>query len=516
MSVSFNKGNVSINRSLIYINPTQPTPAFRVSVIEGTNTVLYENDDINDVISYLDGLTITNPITVQFNSNDTFYLTGGSWTINYSNGSNLFTVKSLSGYRATIDGQSLSDTVITIVSNNVVWDGVNVINAFTSDSDAGGTIIRFGSTQSNITIKNCLLRYGFTGIRGTTDVTGLTIDNVTIEEVNYGSIRVGAGFFSNPDMYEDFSLRTSSEYDLHDVSITNITCYDTLNGGNVPGTTQPYSPLILVKMTENLVIENTKFSGVGNRIAVEDSTNVLINRALIPDKDASGYGIGVTGTDILTVSNSFINTISGSPVTMFYMSVNGNIKLIQNTFVGINQFDNLNFQSLRQIIKVVGNLISLDYNTPMPFGIISTINGVSYDASLANDFQEEHDNVIWNNNEFEDSLYVSRILSGNTLSVRVSNTFGGAILDTTYRSTYSGYGVNSSFIDTGFVTLTTRTNPDSTTSGPYYLPSSYSSTNGRNMISSSVDPLAAIDCAGYERVYPTDAGAFDRDATTLG
>jgi hypothetical protein len=517
MSVSFNKGNVSINRALIYVNPTQFVPEFKISVIEGTNTILYEDDDINNVKLFLDDLTITNPITVQFNSNDTFILNSGSWNINYSNGSNLFTVKSLSGYRATVNGQALSNTVVTLTSNNIVWDGVNVASGFTSNSDLGGTIIRFGDNQSNITIKNCLLKYGFVGIRGTTDVTGLTIDNVTIEEVNEGSIRIGGGFFSNPDMYEDFDLRTSSEYDLHDVSVTNITCYDTLDGGNVPNTTEPYSPLILIKMTENLVVDNIKFSGVGNRLAIEDSTNVSINRVLVPDKDSVGYGISVTGTDIVTISNSFIKTISGSSVTISYLAVVRNLKLIQNTFVGINLLDNTNFTALRRILKVVGNLTSGDNNGLLYFSIATDINGTPYIGSLSEDFQEENNNVAWNNQSFSDQLYVGNVLSGGTADLRVrSSGSSGTLTPATYRSTYSGYGVNTSFIDTGFVELTTRTNPDSSTSGPYYLPSTYSSTNGRNMITSSVDPLAEIDCAGYERVYPTDAGAFDRDATTLG
>ena len=107
------------------------------------------------------------------------------------------------------------------------------------------------------------------------------------------------------------------------------------------------------------------------------------------------------------------------------------------------------------------------------------------------------------------------IISGvDALRVRVSN-YGGAILSTTgYTTTYTGYGVNTSFIDTEFITITTRTDPDTSTSPAYYLGASDTSTHGRNMISSSLDSMAAIDLRGYTRTYPTDAGAVDRDATT--
>ena len=493
---------------------SQQSQGAKISIFEtSTSTTIYENDDIDAVMTFLDSYTATVPITVQFNDNTVHQPTGGQISIpSATNGSNLVTFKNKSGFTPTIDGQLASNTVITINGSNVEWNGINVINAFTADSDSGGTIVRLSGTQSNISIKNCLLKRGYAGIRGTTDITGITIDNVTIEEVNAGCIRIGGGFFPDPDMYEDFDLRTSADYDLHNVSVTNLTCLDTLAGGNVPGTTQSFSPLVLIKMTENLVCSNIKHSGLGSRLAIEDSTNVEIDGVLVPDKDTTGYGISVTGTDVVTVANSFIKSVAGSTVTLMYLGTVRNLKLIQNTFVGVNQFDSLNMQNLRRILKVVGNLTSFDYYGPFGFNITSAVNGVAYTATMANDFQEEHDNVIWNNNEYEDLLYVSRILSGSDLKVRKSNTFSGAILDTTYRSTYPGYGVNSSFQDVGLVTLTTRTNPDLSTSGPYYLGASESSTYGRNMIASSVDALAATDCGGYTRTYPTDAGAFDRDA----
>lgn len=512
------KGKTTLRGSTIIKGETPAGPSAKISILKTSdNSLIYENDSINDIMTYLGSYTATFPITVQFNDSTTHQPTSGSITIPAAtNGSNLVTFKAKSGFSPVIDGQLLSSTVITFNGSNVTWDGIDVINAYTSNSDDGGTIIRLNGSKSNLTIKNCLLKRGLVGIRGTTDITGITIENVVVEEVNLGCIRIGGGFFSDPDMYEDFDLRDTTEYDLHDVLVKNITCLDTLSGGNVPGTTQPFSALIIIKRTENLTVQNTKHDCLTDgHLIIEDSTNVSVDRILSPTRTSGGYGIGITGSDFVTVSNSFIKSVTGSATTLLYFNIVRNIKLIHNTFVGVNQFDSLNTQGLRRILKVVGNLTSFDYYGPFGFNIATTVNGVSYTASMANDFQEEHDNVLWNNNEYEDLLYVSGVLSGSDLKVRKSNTFSGAILDSTYRSTYSGYGVNSSFQDLNLITLATRTNPDSSTSGPYYLGASESSTYGRNMITSSVDSLAATDCAGYTRTYSTDAGAFDRDATTL-
>lgn len=493
--------------------PTPPPPQYSISVLQGA-AVTYESNNIDDVIAHLNTFPIVSDVTVRFNDNTVHQPTGGQWIVTYENTSFMFKVLAAPGASPTIDGQLLNATVISIGSSNVIWDGVNVINAFTADTDTGGTIIRLQGYQSYVTIKNCLLRRGFVGIRGTTDISNLNIENVTIEEVNYGSIRIGGGAFSNPDMYEDFDLRTSADYDMHNVSIKNVTVLDTLAGGNVPGTTQPFSPLILTKMTENISIDMVKASGTGSCVVNETSTNLSIN-GLFADEISGGFGMSIQGTDFVTISNNFLKPKAGPDVTMIYMNVARNISFIHNSFIGINQFDNLNMSNLRRILKVVGNLVSLDYEGPLYFGIAASVNGVAYTATMANDFQEEHDNVLWNNNQYIDMLTVTRILSGSDLKVRKSNTFGGAILDTTYVSTYAGYGVNTSFIDTGFVTLSTRINPDSSVSEACYLPDVYPTSDGRNMILSSVSSIAEFDAGGYYRVYPTDAGAFDRDATSL-
>lgn len=494
---------------------TTVAPSFAISVLENGSTVLYENDDIDNVITYLDALVIAAPITVRFNTSVTHQPTGGLWTLNYSNGSNLFSVVPASGVTATIDGQLLQGTVVSIAMSNVLWDGIDVINAYTSDVEAGGTIMRLAGNQSNITIQNNLLKLGYVGIRGTTQISNLTIDNVTVEEVNAGCIRLGGGNFPDPDMYEDFDLRTSADYDMHDVTITNITALDTLGGGNVPNTTQKFSPLIIVKMTENLTIQNIQCNGEGACVYNETSTNVLIDSVVAPS--VNGYGIAVLGTDYPTMSNNFIQARAGvsGGVTLLYIDVARNLQFIQNSFISQNLFDSTNMANMRRILTVTGNLGSFDYYSAFGFGIATAVNGVPYIGTIAEDFQAENNNVIWNNNSFEDQLYVSNVLSGGTqpLRVRVSGG-GGAITPATYISTYSGYGVNSNFIDSGFVTLTTRINPDSSVSVPYYLPDIYPSTQGRNMIASSVAPEAAIDAAGYYRVYPTDAGAYDRDATS--
>ena len=494
----------------IWNGVTPPVSTANFSLVMGATT--YETETFSDMQSYLSTLSITAPVTLTINTETPIQPAGGSWAINYSNGSNLFTVKAGVGKNPVIDGQLLSDTVVTINGNNKGWDGVDVINGIATNTDAGGTIVRISGSNSNITIKNCLLKRGYVGIRGTTNISNLTIENIILEEIVYGSIRIGGGAFSNPLMYENFELRTSGEYDMSNVTVNNITCLDTLAGGNVPGSTLPNSPLILIKRTENLSVSNTTHSGVGSKIYIEESKNVTIKNVLVPAQDTGDYGIAVIGSDVVTIANCFVKSMVGADVTLIYLDVVRNLSLIHNTFIGVNQFDTTFMTRLRRILKVVGNLFSFDYYGVV-FDMASAVNATGYTPTMANDFQEEHDNVFSMNNEWEDGLLVSLILAGNDLHVRKTGT-GGTLTETAYRSTYAGYGANSKFNIVGLASVTTRTNPDSSTSGAYYLAAGDTTANGRNMITSSVDSLAVTDRDGYIRTYPTDAGAFDRDAVT--
>lgn len=506
--------------SLLLLGGGQPQNSsaslFKITLMQTSNSaVIYENDNIDTFMTYLNSYTASVPITVQFNDNTIYQPASGSISITSGlvNGANLVTFKSKPGFTATIDGQLLADTVVTITGNNKVWDGINVINGIATNTDTGGTIIRISGSNSNITIKNCLLRRGFVGIRGTTAISNLTIDSVVIEEVVYGSIRIGGGAFTNPNMYEDFDLRTTGDYDMTNVVINNITCYDTLAGGNVPGSTLPNSPLILVKRTETLSVTNTRHSGVGSKVYIEESGYVTINKCIVPAQDTGDYGIAVVGSDVVTIANCFVKSMVGPDVTLMYLDVVRNLSLIHNTFVGVNQFDSVYLTRLRRVLKVVGNLFSFDYYG-VTFDIASAVNSTGYTPTMANDFQEEHDNVFNMNNEYENGLMVSLILPGNAdLTVRKTGT-SGTITEGTYRSTYPGYGVNTQFGIVGLITLTTRTNPDSSTSGAYYLGDAETTANGRNMITGPISNQAAYDQANFVRSYPTDAGAFDRDATS--
>lgn len=516
MSIYLNKSSISIYKGMIGVNIMDASiSVYKISVIENTSTILYENDSLNSVISYMTGLTITAPITIRFNTNDTHTMTGGHWNINYSNGSNLLTVKAAAGKSPTIDGQSQSGVyaVMTVGTDNFVWDGVNIINGYTSNTEDGRTIVRLSGYNLNITIKNCLIKQGYCGIRGTELITGLTINDVTFQSINQGSIRVGYQVWTNGNMYEDFDSRPDYEYDIHDLLVYNIISIDNLSGGNVSGTTEPFGGFILIKGTKNCEVRDIITT---KSVNIEESYNVLLNRIVNSNVYNTGITIRGEGTDNLTISNCFIKTLSGNTDTMVYLNICRNLSLIHNSFIGINQFDTLNIARIKRILKVVGNLFSFDYNTPFSANIDTNTNGTPYSGSMITDFQVEHDNVIMDNNQYGDTLYIGNVLNGgvDALRVRVSN-YGGAILSTTgYTTTYTGYGVNTSFIDTEFITITTRTDPNTSTSPAYYLGSSDTSNHGRNMISSSVDSLAVTDLRGYTRTYPTDAGAVDRDAVT--
>lgn len=482
----------------------QPISTAKIYLTMGD--LLYETESFSELESYLSTLTITAPVVVTLNANDTFYPTGGRWEINYNNGDNLFTVKAGVGKNPVVDGDDLQAAVVTITKSNIVWDGVDVLHG--DPTDEGGTNIRLGGNQSNVIIKNCLIKNGYVGIRGTNNLSNILIDNVIIEEVAAGSIRLGGNNFSSGDMYEDFDLRTSEEYDMHDITVQNITCLDTLNGGFVPGTSNKFSPLIILKMTENLTVRNTIHTGQGAMVYIETSTNILLDR--VKAIDCNSYGIALTGCDFVTISNSVCKAHPTLGATVAYWDTVRNLSLLHNSFIGATQFDGINTNKIRRVLKVVGNIFKFDYGTPFYIGIAATVNGTPYAASLANDFQEEHDNVFGCNDEYSDTISISRVLGGSDLRVRRVNFNGSSILSLAqYQASYSGYGVNSSLVTDFSVAFSTRVDPGGATSSAVYIPDG---APGRNIIASSLDPLATRDAAGYLRTYPTDTGAYDRDA----
>lgn len=490
-SIWLNGGNQPVSTAKIYLT---------------MGDLLYETESFSELETYLSTLTITGPVVVTLNSNDTFYPTGGRWEINYNNGDNLFTVKAGVGKNPIVDGDDLQAAVVTITKSNVVWDGVDVYHG--DPLDEGGTNIRLSGNQSNVTIKNCLIKNGYVGIRGTDNLSNITIDNVIIEEVAAGSIRLGGNNFSSGDMYEDFDLRTSGEYDMHNITIRNITCLDTLNGGFVPGTSNKFSPLILIKMTENLTVENTIHTGQGAMMYVETSTNVNLDK--IKAIDCNSYGIALTGCDFVTISNSVCKAHPTLGATLAYWDTVRNLSIIHNSFIGATIFDNINTNKLSRVLKVVGNLFKFDYGTPFYVNIKSTINGTPYTATIANDFQEEHDNVFGCNDSYSDTITITRVLSGNNLRVRELNFNGTDILSLAqYQAAYPGYGVNTLLKTDNSVVVSTRVNPDTTTSHAVYITDG---APGRNMITSSVSGLATKDADTFIRTYPTDCGAYDRDA----
>lgn len=493
-----------------------PVSTAKITVMQTSNSaVIYENDNIDTVMTYLNSYTASVPITVQFNDNTIHQPASGgiSITTGLNNGTNVVTFKSKAGFTATIDGQLISNTVVTINNSYITWDGINVINALTSDSDTGGTIIRLSSNRTNLTVKNCLIKRGYVGIRGTTKITNITIENIVFQEINYGCIRIGGGSFSPAGKWENFDARISADYDLYNVIIKNITALDTLAGGNVPGTTTGFAPLILVKQTEGVTIQNVDASGVGSVIIVEGSKTAVIDRIKVPV--AKAYGISVIATDVVTISNSFVKAASGAGSTYIYLDIIRDLKLVHNTFIYSNSSDGIQISQARRVLKVVGNLFVNGYNAGLAISFAATVDGVGYTRSLAQDFQEEHDNVfVSEEGGFDHILALYGIAGGSDILVRKSNTWSGSMLDTTYRTNYPGYGVNSKFEDTDIITLTTRTNPDTSTSGAFYLGAADSTTTGRNMITGPVSTEGAYDQANFVRSYPTDAGAFDRDATS--
>ena len=500
--------------------------------------IVHEEDDLSTMMTWISSYTITGPVTLQFNTNDTFTMSS-QLSFGFNNGGYTFSVMSINGNRPTLDVMNLDKTVVQSGMSNFYMGGFTFKNArpvsVPGGGDEGGTIIRVLGNTSNVTFDNLILDGGFCGVRGTTKITNLTLSNLTVLNVWAGCFRLGNGYWLTNGNY-DFDQRPLDGYDMYNLVIRNITAVDNLNGGTVSGTQQPgnpsgnnYSGVLLLKMFHTIDMSHVTVSTGGDCLAIENCFNVNLSYINIYNMSKGGRGFLISKTDVLTIAQSYCSDITdGSSRYLAFIDYVRSLKMYNNTFFSLNP--NCAFvygANMMKVVEIAGNVFMGNVYCGLGFSLASTSTLISqegapsdgsftYSATLANDWLSDHDNLYSSNGAFTNFIQLSNFApgglggfsaSGTTLNVRNagSNTYTPA----TYLS--NGYGVNNqwAYYPTNF-TLSTRVNVDGSTSSSVYIPNGY---YGRNAINSAIPGISyPLDLAGNTRTYPTDMGAYDRDA----
>ena len=495
--------------------------AYKLSLINDTTSVIiYESDSLSSMMTYLSTYTISAPTTLQFNTSDTFPITS-ILTFNFSNGANLFRVKAKAGAVPIIDAQNALASVMLSSMSNFEWNGVNLHNA--NINDVAGCIVRHNANTINITYANMKFKRGYCAMRatGSQDGSGNTtaiIENMTIrdcvvEDTINGSFRLGNG--DNPVITatSDFNSRTDAYYDMKNITIENVTLVDNFNKGPVTGYATGFMGMLILKKTLNLTVRNFVCNNTSESLfQIESGKNVLIDKMICDNFGCRGLsnqqGINITNVDGMTIKNTFVkpnaDTIGKTLVNLVNIR---DLNMYYNSIIYVNTGDiPINTDKLARV-RLIGNLFksSGSYN---PCSIVFT-RQYGYTPSIAQDLLAEDYNVFCSAGTYNVGLkIVDNITTPVAVNVEVQiNTTGAKITPATYRSTYN-LGANSAFVITTAITTTTRINPDATTSRPFYLSDASS---GRNLVSSQQGGIT-IDCFGFTRTYPTDAGAADKDA----
>ena len=488
-----------------------------------TNTVIYQDDSLSEMMSYIGSYAITAPMTLQFNTSDTFTV-ATPLEFSVSTANNLFTVKAITGQNPVIDGNNAMPTVILISMSNFVLDGVKVINA--DSFDTGGAIVRVNSNTRNITVKNTTFKGGYCALRATgvldfsgnvtSYIDGLTITDCTVENTVNGSFRLGNGDAYGLPATSNFSLRTAGYYDMRNVTIQNIKLIDNFNKGVITGQAGGFMGMMILKRTLNLTVKNIICNNTSDSLLIlEASTNVNINKLVCDNFGCRGVnntqGIFITDGDGVTITNSIVKPNADGVGKIITAMVNvKELNAYHNTFAYINNGDVPFFADQMALVRLVGNIFkSSGASTPCNMSF-TTANG--YVPSIAQDLVEENYNVFCSDGSYNVNLKLYSSPTSGVVDTEVQiNATGSKITPATYRTNYN-IGANSVFTTDTSVLFSSRTNPNSSTSYTMYV---NEGKQGRNLIP-SIQKLVDVDAFGFVRTFPTDAGATDRDAVVLG
>ncbi len=461
-----------------------------------TDAVLYESDGLADMWTYIGTHTITDAVTLQFNTSDTF-LIDNTLAFSFANAGFLFTVKAASGHTPVFDVQLKQPSVMSSNMNNIWFEGLTFQNA--DPNTANGCIIRQYGNTHDVTYKTITAIHGFCGMRGTGGITNLTIEGFSCEEVGAGALRLGDG-------------AAVTEFDLYNLVVKNCKFSDRLNGANISGTTSKHSPYLLLKKADRMQVENISFPegiscGLGQ---FESSRDVVLKNILLNNFGANGYnsfGISTHGCNGVTIENMFVKPIAdGVGKTCYFSQNDQNIKIFHSSFITTNTSDVcVNFATAKKILAIAGSIFVGKPNfSPLAIGFSNS----GYTATTATDFVSEHDNIFICSELYTALIGFSNLSDVNNGSYTKLLSSLGSLSAANYKATYAR-GQNSYFgNDVSKITLETRLNQDGTTSPAVYLSDA---SWGRQHIKSTLGGITA-DLTGASRSNPTDAGAYDKDS----
>jgi len=495
------------------------TPPETLLSIFDTGGSLLDTDSLTEALEFLASHTFASNTTFQFNTSDE-YIIEEKITIDFDNGIYDFIIKSIEGEKAIIDAENALGTLIEIKSSNVKMSQLKLQNADVTNTS--GCIVRVDSNTENIELDYIHFKRGYCAVRATgvqdgvgnavTIIDGLTITNFIVEDTVNGSFRLGNGVTSDPDnLNEDLASRTDSWYDMKNVTIANGELIDNFSKGNITGTSSKFHGLLLLKKILGLSVENVVCNNTAEGlIVIESSSNAVVDGILVDAFGTAGTsnisGISANYTDGFTLINACPTAnADGIDKILLYATKTDNIRLYFNTLVANNSgdvpaslFECKNFGHVGNLYKNVNS---------SPFNLYLRTD-FGHTPSMS-DVLEDQYNVYCSGGEYNVNGSIKS--PGDVVNVELrNNTGGGRYTIATY---FAAFGLgNGSLIPTGTdVLLGTRTDPDTTTSKPYYLTAG---SVGRNIVPAAQHSILA-DARGYARTFPSDAGALDRDATVL-
>lgn len=475
-----------------------------ISLYSGA-TKIHDFGSWTEAETFMRSYTFVADTTLEINDPLTIDASAGV-ILNYTNGAHLFTLQGKDQVTVIFDGGRAINNVLESHMSNIVINNLTIQNGLLTADD--GALLRQNPSTSNITITNINFKYGYCAMRATTSISTLTIENCSVESTYYGSFRLGNPPVGAPVGGEtDFSLRDNTFYDMHDIVIRNITLNDTYNKGLITGSDRKFDGLLIIKRTVNLTIENIVCNNTADSVLyLQHNYNLIVDRVICNAFGTAGVantqGFYLQGQDIGVVSNySALPNADAVVKTVLSYAYIRNVRFYHNSFIAVNTLDTPFGGTDGMLFRLRGNVFkSAGAINPCTIQF-SLLNG--YTPSIAQDVLEESDNVFCSIGNFNTNLQFRDKSAAPTFTLSVRNsTTTNVVTPATYRSTYSGLGVNSFFP----ITTSTQFETIGSSNANYLTASSI----GRNIVASQIGSVTK-DVYAKTRTYPTDAGATDRD-----
>lgn len=284
-------------------------------------TILYSTNLLAELLDWLSTAVITEPITVQFNTSDVYFVPN-IFKPTYNNGIHWVTFQGANGVRPVFDAQRTPSSVLEVLHDYTIFKNIELRNADIENS--GGCIIR-GDGRKNVKFLDMTWDYGYCGIRATTGCQNLEFDNILVRNTKEGSMRLGNGVV----------------IDQSNIIIKNIKLDDPTNGGVIENTTYPYNGGFTLKVTDGYHIENVgalsgdKLYDLG---VIEGSNNTVIKNVR-GTKIYAIIGDGITYINCYLPQSNYLSKLNNITILHSHMGLNisecGKIlKLRGNVFLG--------------------------------------------------------------------------------------------------------------------------------------------------------------------------------------